>query len=70
MSQQHPLAVRSRADEIARTVFQVLAILGLVGIFAMIVHKGYADFTAMAREHPGEGFWMELLRYVFRNLAG
>lgn len=60
----------SRADEAARTVFQVLAILALAGIFAMILHKGHADFSALAREHPGEGFWPELLRYVFRNLAG
>ena len=56
--------------ETAKTVFQVLAILGLAGIFLMILHKGYTDFTAMAREHPGDSFWMELVRYVFRNLAG
>lgn len=59
-----------RSNEIFKTAMQVVAILMLAGIFAIIVHKGYTDFTALAREHRGDGFWLELLRYVFRNLAG
>ena len=33
------------------------------------LHKGYADVSMLAREHPG-GFWQALARYLFRNLAG
>jgi hypothetical protein len=51
-------------------VAQVLAILLLAGMVGMVLHKGWTDFSALAREHRGEGFWLELVRYVFRNLAG
>ena len=57
------------ANERAKTFFQVLAILGLAGIVGMVLHKGYADVSALAREHP-DGFWRALARYLFRNLAG
>ena len=53
-----------------QTVFQVLAILMLAGICAMVLHKGYVDMSALAREQGGEGFLKALLRYLFRNLAG
>lgn len=65
-----PRAPGTRGEEAFRTVLQVLAILALAGIIGIIVHKGYADFTALAREHPGEGFWRALARHVLRNLAG
>ena len=57
------------ANERAKTFFQVLAILGLAAIVGVILHKGYADVSTLAREHPG-GFWQALARYLFRNLAG
>jgi hypothetical protein len=59
-----------RGDEIAKTVFQVLAILGLAGIMLVLLHKGYTDVTALARATPSGEFWPALGRYLFRNLAG
>jgi len=60
----------TRGEEIFKTVLQVLAILMLAGIAAMLVHKGYADVSALAQANPGEGFWKALGRYMLRNLAG
>lgn len=57
-------------EERFKTVAQVLAILMLAGLVGMVLHKGYADFTALARQNPGDSFWPALVRYVFRNLAG
>jgi len=51
-------------------VLQVVAILGLVLIFAVILHKGYADIARLAQQHAGSDFWAALARYVFKNLAG
>lgn len=53
-----------------KTLAQVLAILMLAGMVFMVLHKGHADMSALAREHPGDGFWRALARYVLRNLAG
>jgi hypothetical protein len=57
------------SEERVKTVFQVLAILGLAGIMMVLLHKGFADVSAIARENPGS-FWSALARYLFRNLAG
>ena len=59
-----------RGDGIAKTVFQVLAIAALAAIIGIILHKGYSDFSALARQNPGGDFWPALGRYIFRNLAG
>jgi hypothetical protein len=61
---------QERLAALARTVLQVLAILGLALIVLVILHKGYSDMTALARDHPRQDFWPALLRYVFRNMAG
>lgn len=53
-----------------KTIAQVLAILMLAGMVGMVLHKGYADFAALAQQNPGDSFWPALARYVFRNLAG
>jgi len=65
-----PPASRHRVEEHFKTVAQVIAILLLAGIIGMVLHKGWTDMSALAREHPGEGFWLEFVRYVFKNLAG
>lgn len=62
--------MRDRGGEHLKTAGQVLAILLLAGMVGMVLHKGYADFSALARQNPGESFWLALVRYVFRNLAG
>lgn len=61
---------RRGSAERFKTVAQVLAILVLVGMMGMLLHKGHADFTTLARQNPGESFWPALVRHVFRNLAG
>jgi hypothetical protein len=61
---------KRNAGDVFRSVAQGVAILMLAGILGMLLHKGHADFSALAKEHPDQGFWPALVRYVFRNLAG
>lgn len=58
------------ADERSRTALQVIGIAGLVGIMAMLFHKGFADISVIWQQHSGADFWIALARYFFRNLAG
>lgn len=59
-----------RNEERFKTVLQVIAILMLAGIVAMVLHKGYADVSALQRAHGGADFWGAFARYLFKNLAG
>ena len=59
-----------RAADVFKTVAQVLAIACLLGIFAVLAHKGYKDISELARSGSGQGFGVDILRYIFRNLAG
>ena len=61
--------MKTNPEELFKTVLQVLAILCLVGIVGVILHKAHADLSTLAREH-GHDFWTALTRYVFKNLAG
>ncbi|MEJ8835147.1 hypothetical protein [Ramlibacter sp. AN1133] len=61
---------KDRLASAGQRLLQVLAILGLIGIFAVLLHKGYSDVTAIARGSASGEFWPALLRYMFRNLAG
>ncbi len=61
---------KNRRDELFKTALQVLAALCLIALFSMILHKAFADVSALARQHSGGDFWAALARYVFRNLAG
>lgn len=65
-----PGAPPARAAGRGGRLLQVLAIVLLLMMFAVLLHKGYADVSALAREHGRGDFWPALLRYVFRNLAG
>jgi hypothetical protein len=58
------------ASEHLKTVAQVIAIAMLAGILLMVFHKGYVDFSALAREHRGSDFWLAFAKYLFKNLAG
>jgi len=60
----------SRVENLFKTGMQLLAVALLVLIFAMIAHKGYADISRLAREYPGSDFWLALVRYLFKNMAG
>jgi len=56
--------------ERSKTVMQVIGVLGLVLILSVVFHKAIADVAALAERHSGRQFWVELGRYLFRNLAG
>ena len=55
---------------VLKTLSQLLAILCLAFLLGMIAHKGYADISALARQHSGEEFRLALARYFLGNLAG
>lgn len=57
-------------DDLFKTVLQVVSILCLVGLMAMIFHKGFADLAVVWQQHSGGDFWIALARYFLRNLAG
>ncbi|MBL0918714.1 MAG: hypothetical protein IBJ14_08430 [Hydrogenophaga sp.] len=62
--------MRSDPDALFKTVLQAVAILLLIGLLAMVLHKGFADVSVVWERHSGSEFWIELGRYVLRNLAG
>jgi len=49
---------------------QILAVFCAIVIWAMILHKGSADVSALAQKHSGEEFWIALAKYFLRNLGG
>lgn len=59
-----------RAEERFKSALQMLAILGLLLIVGVVLHKAYVDVAALAEQHSGAGFWRALARYLLRNLAG
>jgi hypothetical protein len=58
-----------RARGAASAILQALAILLLVLMFSVILHKGFADVAALAQKHSGVDFWRALLRYLLANLG-
>ncbi len=58
------------SEETAKSALQVLAIAGLALLLSMVAHKGWVDISALADQHSGSRFWLELARYFLRNLAG
>jgi hypothetical protein len=58
------------AKDIAKTVLQGLAIAGLAAIVGIVAHKGFVDISALASKHSGSEFWIALVRYLFKNVAG
>ncbi|CDN86347.1 hypothetical protein BN948_00748 [Hydrogenophaga intermedia] len=62
--------MRRDPDALFKTVLQVIAILGLMGLMAMVFHKAFADVSVLWQQHSGTAFWAELARYLFKNLAG
>lgn len=58
------------AGDIAKTVLQAAGIVGLAIIAVIVIHKGFVDISTLARQHSGGDFWIALVRYLFRNMAG
>jgi hypothetical protein len=57
-------------DSSVKTLLQIFGVLCMSLIIGTILHKGYADISALAQQHAGAKFWLELGRYFLRNLAG
>ena len=57
------------AGNTVKTLLQILAILGLILIVTMILHKGSVDISALAQQYSGDEFWKALARYLLRNLG-
>lgn len=60
----------TQPNDMAKTLLQALAVLGIVLIWLVIVHKGYVDVSALAQKHSGLEFWRALAVYLIRNLSG
>ncbi len=58
------------SDDLSKTLLQIVAILVLVGLVAMVLHKAFADVSVVWQQHSGADFWKALGRYLLRNLAG
>ena len=64
------LAVNRDYGESFKSALQVLAILCLIALFSIVVHKAFADIAVLGQQHSGGDFWADLARHVLRNLAG
>lgn len=49
---------------------QLLAIVCLVLMMSVILHKGIADVSLIAELHSGTEFWLALARHFIGNLSG
>lgn len=49
---------------------QILAVFCAIVIWAMILHKGSADISALAQKYSGGEFWVALAKYFLRNIGG
>lgn len=63
-------SLKTCATDVAKSLLQTLAIVLLVILCSIILHKGYTDISALAQEHSGERFWLALAQYLIGNLAG
>jgi hypothetical protein len=66
----HDRRVDKRPIEIVKTAMQAVAVIGLAVIVGLVAHKGFVDIGALADKHSGSDFWMALVRYFFKNMAG
>ena len=53
-----------------RNLLQVVAIVCMILVWAIIVHKAYGVVSALSQKHSGMEFWLALARHVMANLAG
>jgi len=58
------------SDTASKALLQKLAIVAMVLLFAMILHKGITDVSIIARKHSGQQFWVAMAKYFIGNLAG
>jgi hypothetical protein len=58
------------ANKAAKDVIQILAIVWLVLMLSVILHKGFADVSHIAELHSGREFWLALARHFIATLSG
>ena len=51
-------------------VLQKVAVLFLVVMCTLILHKGAVDISGLAAKHSGKESWVALARYLIGNLGG
>jgi len=54
----------------AGALMQKAAVVFLVLLCSVILHKGYVDISGLAYKHSGQQFWVALARYFIGNLGG
>jgi len=57
-------------DDAVKTFLQITAICVGTVFVSMVLHKAFIDIMALAHKHAEEGFWVALVQYLLRNLAG
>lgn len=57
-------------NKLGKDVMQAIGVILSIGIVSVILHKGYADVSALAGQYAGKEFWVRLGRYLLANLAG
>lgn len=57
------------ASDSFKTFLQVVAVAIVTVLFAMILHKGSVDISALANKHSGGEFWVALVKYFFSNMG-
>jgi apolipoprotein N-acyltransferase len=60
----------SDAGVSGKNLLQIAAIFGMIGVWAIIVHKAYGVVSMLALKHSGVEFWLALARHLMANLAG
>ncbi len=58
------------ATRAAKDVMQILAIVFLVLMLSLILHKGFSDVSLIAELHSGREFWLALARHFIGTLSG
>lgn len=61
--------MQAGASDSFKTFLQVVAVAIVTVLFAMILHKGSVDISALAQKHAGGEFWVALVKYFFSNMG-
>ena len=60
----------SKFADTVGNMMQLLAIVCLVLMLSVILHKGFANVSLIAELHSGKEFWIALARHFLANLSG
>lgn len=65
-----PTVRRSDVSISGKNLLQIVAILCMILIWVIIIHKAQGTVSALAQKHSGVEFWLALARQLMANLAG